>query len=47
LHAFGAVGLPLTVLIDPKEREIARASGAVKWDAKESIAYFRSLKGGG
>ena len=47
LHAFGAYGLPLTVLIDPKGREIARASGAVHWDAKESIAYFRSLKGGG
>ena len=46
LHAFGAYGLPLTVLIDPKGREIARASGAVHWDAKESIAYFGSLKGG-
>ena len=47
LHAFGAFGLPLTVLIDPKGREIARASGAVHWDGNESIAYFRSLKAGG
>jgi hypothetical protein len=47
LHAFGAFGLPLTVLIDPTGREIARASGAVHWDAKDSIAYFRSLKAGG
>jgi thiol-disulfide isomerase/thioredoxin len=43
LHAFGATGLPLTVLIDPKGREIARASGAVRWDTPDSIAYFRSL----
>jgi len=43
LRAFGATGLPLTLLIDPKGREIARASGAVRWDAKDSIAYFKSL----
>jgi thiol-disulfide isomerase/thioredoxin len=44
LHAFGAFGLPLTVLIDPQGREIARASGAVAWDRKDSISYFRALK---
>jgi thiol-disulfide isomerase/thioredoxin len=43
LHAFGAYGLPLTVLIDPQGREIARAIGGVKWDAPEAIAYFKSL----
>jgi thiol-disulfide isomerase/thioredoxin len=43
LHAFGAYGLPLTVLIDPQGREIARAIGAVQWDAPESVAYFKSL----
>jgi thiol-disulfide isomerase/thioredoxin len=43
LHAFGAYGLPLTVLVDPKGREIARATGGVRWDAPESVAYFRSL----
>lgn len=43
LHAFGATGLPLTLLIDPSGREIARASGAVHWDAKDSIAYFKLL----
>lgn len=45
LHAFGAYGLPLTVLIDPQGRETARAIGAVRWDAPESIAYFKSLEG--
>jgi thiol-disulfide isomerase/thioredoxin len=44
LHAFGAYGLPLTVLIDPQGREIARAIGAVRWDAPEAIAYFKSLQ---
>ncbi len=43
LRAFGAFGLPLTVLIDPQGREIARASGAVRWDAPDSVAYFKSL----
>lgn len=43
LRAFGAFGLPVTILVDPKGRQIARATGAVNWDAKESIAYFRSL----
>jgi thiol-disulfide isomerase/thioredoxin len=43
LHAFGATGLPLTLLVDPKGREIARASGAVRWDAPDSIAHFRTL----
>jgi hypothetical protein len=46
LHAFGAFGLPLTVLIDPQGREIARASGAVHWDARDSVAYFKVLKNG-
>jgi len=43
LHAFGATGLPLTLLIDPQGREIARASGAVRWDSLDSIAHFRTL----
>ncbi|MBV9061382.1 MAG: TlpA family protein disulfide reductase [Alphaproteobacteria bacterium] len=43
LHAFGAFGLPLSVIIDPQGRQVARALGAVRWDAPESIAYFKSL----
>jgi thiol-disulfide isomerase/thioredoxin len=43
LRAFGAYGLPLSVLIDPQGREVARAVGAVRWDAPESLAYFKSL----
>ncbi len=43
LRAFGAYGLPLTVLIDPQGREIGRALGPATWDSPESIDYFRTL----
>lgn len=43
LRAFGAFGLPLTVLIDPQGREIGRASGPAAWDSAESVEYFRAL----
>ena len=43
LRAFGAFGLPLTVLIDPQGREVGRAVGPAAWDAPEAIDYFKSL----
>ena len=43
LRAFGAFGLPLSVLIDPQGREIGRALGPASWDSPESIDYFRAL----
>jgi thiol-disulfide isomerase/thioredoxin len=43
IRAFGAAGLPLSVLIDRQGREVARASGPADWDAKSSIAYFKAL----
>ena len=43
LRAFGAFGLPLTVLIDPQGREIGRAVGPAAWDTPEAIAYFADL----
>jgi len=43
LRAFGAFGLPLTVLIDPQGREIGRAVGPAAWDTPEAIAYFANL----
>jgi thiol-disulfide isomerase/thioredoxin len=46
LHAFGAYGLPLTVLIDPQGREVARAVGAVSWNDKSAVAWFRDLASG-
>jgi thiol-disulfide isomerase/thioredoxin len=43
MRAFGAYGLPLSILIDDKGREIARAVGPAEWDAPESIDYFKTL----
>jgi thiol-disulfide isomerase/thioredoxin len=43
LRAFGAYGLPLTILIDPQGREIGRAVGPAQWDNPDAISYFRSL----
>jgi thiol-disulfide isomerase/thioredoxin len=40
LHVYG---LPVTVLIDPRGREIARADGPADWDAPDAIAYFKAL----
>lgn len=43
MTAFGSQGLPFSVIIDAKGREIARASGPMKWDDPKAIAYFKSL----
>jgi thiol-disulfide isomerase/thioredoxin len=43
LRAFGAFGLPLTVLIDPQGKEIGRAIGPAAWDSADSVEYFRTL----
>ena len=43
LHAFGAYGLPTTVLIDPSGREIAKAEGPGAWASPAAIAYFKTL----
>jgi thiol-disulfide isomerase/thioredoxin len=43
LTAFGAYGLPLTVLIDPQGREVGRAVGPAQWDSPEAIAWFKTL----
>jgi thiol-disulfide isomerase/thioredoxin len=43
VRAFGAYGLPLTVMIDPSGREIARSVGAGAWDAPDAVAYLKQL----
>jgi thiol-disulfide isomerase/thioredoxin len=43
IRAFGVYGLPLSVLIDPKGREIGRAVGPAQWDSRDAIAYFGDL----
>ena len=42
-RAFGAYGLPMSVLIDAEGREIARAEGPADWSAPDSVDYFRWL----
>jgi thiol-disulfide isomerase/thioredoxin len=43
LRAFETSGLPLSVLLDPKGREIARAVGPCEWGTAASVAYLRAL----
>ena len=42
-RSFGAYGLPLSILIDAKGREIARAEGPADWSAPESVRYLKRL----
>jgi thiol-disulfide isomerase/thioredoxin len=46
LRSFHATGLPVTVLIDPQGREIARAVGPEEWDSKASISYLQRIVSG-
>lgn len=41
--AFGVRGLPLTLLIDARGRELGRVEGAVEWTAPEIAAWLRAL----
>ena len=43
MRAYGAYGLPLTIVIDRRGREFARAFGPQKWDDPEAIAYLRDV----
>ena len=45
LKSFKAYGLPLTVLIDPEGKIVARAEGPAEWDSPEAIKYFRRVTG--
>ncbi len=37
------MGLPITVVIDPEGREIARLMGDAHWDSPEAFAFFEAL----
>ena len=45
LKSFKAFGLPLTVLIDPQGKIIARAEGPADWDSPEAVKYFKRVTG--
>jgi len=39
----GVFGLPITVILDPEGREIARLRGDAHWDSPEAIAVIEAL----
>ena len=41
--AMGARGLPVTVLVDPEGREIARLTGPAEWDSPEAKALITAM----
>jgi thiol-disulfide isomerase/thioredoxin len=45
VRAFGAYGLPMTVLIGPDGKVVAKAEGPAAWDDPASIAYFKRITG--
>lgn len=45
LRSFKAYGLPMTVLIDPQGKIVARAEGPADWDSPEAVAYFKRITG--
>ena len=42
-HRMGVMGLPVTVLIDPEGREIARLVGDAEWDSDSARAIIAAL----
>lgn len=46
LAALGAVGLPLSVLMNKSGMEEAKAEGPAEWDDPAAIAYMRTLTAG-
>ncbi|CAN7418475.1 TlpA family protein disulfide reductase [Mesorhizobium sp. LjRoot246] len=42
MFTLGALGLPMTLLIDREGEEIGRLIGPAEWDAPEMVAFIRS-----
>ncbi len=45
MKSFGAYGLPMTVLIDPSGKIVARAAGPADWGSRDAITYFKRITG--
>lgn len=39
----GVLGLPVTVIVDPEGREVARLIGGAEWDSPEALAVLKAL----
>lgn len=42
-RAWGAVGLPTTMLLDPEGREVGRLLGEAKWDSEQAVRLIETL----
>jgi thiol-disulfide isomerase/thioredoxin len=45
-RAMAVLGLPITVIVDPQGREIARLRGDAEWDSESAIAILEALAAG-
>jgi thiol-disulfide isomerase/thioredoxin len=45
--SLGIVGLPVTVILDPEGREVARLIGEAEWDGENAKAILMALMAGG
>ena len=45
MKTFGAYALPMTVLIDPQGKVIAKAAGPADWGSPEAVVYFKRITG--
>lgn len=44
-RAMGVLGLPVTILVDPEGREVARLIGDAEWDSPDALSALRQLTG--
>lgn len=42
-RAMAVLGLPVTIIVDPEGREVARLIGDAEWDAPEALAALRAV----
>ena len=45
MRSFGAFALPMTVLIDPTGKVVAKAAGPADWGTPEAVKYFKRITG--
>jgi thiol-disulfide isomerase/thioredoxin len=45
MKTFVAYALPMTVLIDPQGKIVAKAAGPADWGTPEAVAYFKRITG--
>jgi alkyl hydroperoxide reductase subunit AhpC len=43
-RAMGVLGLPVTVILDPEGREVARLIGDAEWDSPAAIAVLKAIQ---